>query len=422
MRSHLFSRRLWTKDFVLILLVCTIASYPNSILISLLPVYVLDLGGTNTWTGMMMTGLTLLGMVTNAAVAPLIDRVGRKKLLVLGNGLYALNAAMFCFTEDLTALFVLRVLCGFTQGVFFPVPPIVAADNAPEDLMVDAMGLFGAASSIAFAVTPTIGLFLYETFGPQVMFLSGAAMGAVSFVLSLFVTERYHRPQEARGERERSSFRFDRAFVTMILLPSLVNFFVLFGNSAVQSFLTPCGLSRGIQQISLFFLVNQGVVILARLLVGRVLERFSKRVCVLYGLWMTAGGTLLIAVAAHLPAMLVAAALLGLGQTAATQILQAEVLLTSPVDRRGVAGTTYMLLGNIGGAGTGLWGAVSSAAGYGITYALAGGATLLGWIFHGAYWGQRKKGEAPCEEASSKPCQAATCQLTDCKPGKRAVQ
>ena len=243
MRSHLFSRRLWTKDFVLILLVCTIASYPNSILISLLPVYVLDLGGTNTWTGMMMTGLTLLGMVTNAAVAPLIDRVGRKKLLVLGSGLYALNAAMFCLTEDLTALFVLRVLCGFTQGVFFPVPPIVAADNAPEDLMVDAMGLFGAASSIAFAVTPTIGLFLYETFGPQVMFLSGAAMGAVSFVLSLFVTERYHRPQEARGERERSSFRFDRAFVTMILLPSLVNFFVLFGNSAVQSFLTPCRLS-----------------------------------------------------------------------------------------------------------------------------------------------------------------------------------
>ena len=313
MRSHLFSRRLWTKDFVLILLVCTIASYPNSILISLLPVYVLDLGGTNTWTGMMMTGLTLLGMVTNAAVAPLIDRVGRKKLLVLGNGLYALNAAMFCLTEDLTALFVLRVLCGFTQGVFFPVPPIVAADNAPEDLMVDAMGLFGAASSIAFAVTPTIGLFLYETFGPQAMFLSGAAMGTVSFVLSLFVTERYHRPQEARGERERSSFRFDWAFVTMILLPSLVNFFVLFGNSAVQSFLTPCGLSRGIQQISLFFLVNQGVVILARLLVGRVLERFSKRVCVLCGLWMTAGGTLLIAVAAHLPAMLVAGGPAGAG-------------------------------------------------------------------------------------------------------------
>ena len=120
--------------------------------------------------------------------------------------------------------------------------------------------------------------------------------------------------------------------------------------------------------------------------------------------------------------MLLAAALLGLGQTAATQILQAEVHLTSPADRRGVAGTTYMLLGNIGGAGTGLWGAVSSAAGYGVTYALAGGPALLGWIFHGAYWGQRKKGKAPSEGASPKPCQAAAPQRTNCKTGKRAVQ
>ena len=52
----------------------------------------------------------------------------------------------------------------------------------------------------------------------------------------------------------------------------------VWSGDAVQSFLTPCGLSRGIQQISLFFLVNQGVVILARLLVGRVLERFGEQV------------------------------------------------------------------------------------------------------------------------------------------------
>ncbi len=147
MKSNVFSRRLWSKDFVLILLICTIASYPNRILISMLPVYVLDLGGSNAMTGMMMTGLTLLGMLTNIIVAPLIDRIGRKKLLLLGSGLYALNIILFCFTEDLGVLFVLRVLCGFTQGVFFPVPPIMAADNAPQDVLVDAMGLFGVAGS-----------------------------------------------------------------------------------------------------------------------------------------------------------------------------------------------------------------------------------------------------------------------------------
>lgn len=177
MHSTMFSRGLWNRDFVLVLLISTLASYPNSIFISLLPVYVLDLGGSNALTGLMMTGLTVLGMVTRVIVAPLIDRLGRKKLLVLGSGLYALNAVLFCFTKDLNTLFFLRVLCGFTQGVFFPVPPTMVSDIAPEDLMVDAIGFFGVSSSVTFAVAPTIGLWVYNTFGAVAMFLSAAVLG-----------------------------------------------------------------------------------------------------------------------------------------------------------------------------------------------------------------------------------------------------
>ena len=170
MFAKMFSWRLWNRDFILVLLVCSIASYTNSIFISLLPVYVLDLGGTNALTGMMMTGLTLLGMATRIIVAPLIDKIGRKKLLVIGSGLYALNALAFCFTKDLNVPFALRVLHGFTQGIFFPVPPTMVADISQEDLLVDAMGFFGISSSLVFAVTPTIGLAIYNNLGPEAMF------------------------------------------------------------------------------------------------------------------------------------------------------------------------------------------------------------------------------------------------------------
>lgn len=185
MKSNILYRKLWNKDFILINLVCCIASYPNSILQSILPVYILDLGGSNAMTGFMMTGLTLLTMVTNLVMAPLIDRIGRKKLLVLGSGLFFLNTLLFCFTDNLTFIFALRVLCGFTTGIFFPVPPIVVADVTDEEHLVDAVGIFGAAGSIAFAVTPTIGLALYNTFGSAVMFISGAVMGGISFVITL---------------------------------------------------------------------------------------------------------------------------------------------------------------------------------------------------------------------------------------------
>lgn len=395
MHSTMFSRRLWNRDFVLVLLISTLASYPNSIFISLLPVYVLDLGGTNALTGLMMTGLTVLGMVTRVIVAPLIDRLGRKKLLVLGSGLYALNAVLFCFTKDLNTLFFLRVLCGFTQGVFFPVPPTMVSDIAPEDLMVGAIGFFGVSSSVTFAVAPTIGLWVYNTFGTVAMFLSAAVLGLTAFMLSFFVRDHYRRPEsrgeERKPEREKTGSGLKGSLLVLILLPSAVNLFALTSKSAIDSFLTPCGLSRGLEQISLYFLVNNLTVICARLLMGRVISRFSKRACVFTGLLLAAGGTALIAVSHRMLLMLISAVLTGVGITAVTQLLQAEVMLTIPGERRGVANTAFMLAGDIGGGiSVMLWGVLSASAGYTVTYLAAGGTVLFGFLFHAAYWKKRK--------------------------------
>ena len=393
MFSKMFSRRLWNRDFILVLLVCSIASYTNSIFISLLPVYVLDLGGTNTLTGMMMTGLTVLGMATRVVVAPLIDRIGRKKLLVIGSGLYALNALVFCFTKDLNVLFALRVLHGFTQGIFFPVPPTMVADISPEDLLVDAMGFFGISSSLVFAVTPTIGLAIYNNLGPEAMFWSAVIMGAIAFALSLPIKEHYQRPaQPEKGEhKQKTGLRLDKVFLTLVLLPSMISLFIYVGNAAVMSFLTPCGLERGIQQISLYFLVNNLAVIVSRLTVGRVITYVPKRTCILFGILLCGIGTGLIAVAYSLALMMLSAVLVGVGITAVTQLLQVEVMVAVPSQRRGLASTAFMLMGDIGnGAGAAIWGAVSAGSGYVLTYALAGVSTLMGCLFHGVYWKKRK--------------------------------
>lgn len=386
MFTKIFSRRLWNKDFILVFLVSSIASYTNSIFISLLPVYVLDLGGTNALTGMMMTGLTLLGMATRVVVAPMIDRVGRKKLLVLGSGLYALNAMAFCFTKDLNVLFALRVLHGFTQGIFFPVPPTMVADISPEDLLVDAMGFFGISSSLVFAVTPTIGLAIYNHFGPEAMFWSAVIMGAVAFVLTLPIQEHYQRPAQPES-KQKAGLKLDKVFLTVVLLPSMISLFIYVGNAAVMSFLTPCGLERGIEQISLYFLVNNLAVIISRLTVGRVITYVPKRTCILLGIILCGIGTGIIAVAYNLALMIVSAVLVGVGITAVTQLLQVEVLTAVPSERRGFASTTFMLLGDIGnGAGAAIWGAVSAGAGYVFTYVMAGISTLAGCLFHGIYW------------------------------------
>lgn len=388
MLQKLFSRRLWNRDFLLLLLACTIATYPNSIFTSLLPVYVLDLGGTNALSGMMMTGLTILGILTRIVVAPLIDKVGRKKLLVLGSALYAMNAAAFCFTEDLSVIFVLRVLHGFTQGVFFPVPHAMVADISPKDMLVDALGFLGACPAIAFAITPTIGLAVYNVFGPKVLFLTATIAGVIAFVLTLFVREHYQKPVEVPEKRkgERGKLQIDQVFLTLVLLPCIINLFLYTGNSAITSFLTPCGLSRGIGQISLYFLINNIAVIVSRLMIGRVIAYVPKRVCIFGGLLLAAFGTAIIAFAHSMGLIVLSAVLTGVGLTAANQLLQVEVVNAVPQNRWGIANSAYTLSSDIGtGFGAAVWGASSTAVGYTPTYLLAGAATLLSCVFHGVY-------------------------------------
>lgn len=396
MKSNIFSKRLWKKDFILIILVCCIASYPNSILQTLLPVYILDLGGSNAMTGFMMTGFTILTMITNVIVAPFIDIIGRKKLLILGSGLFFLNTLLFCLTDNLTYVFAFRVICGFTTGVFFPIPPIVVADISSDGLLVDAVGIFGAAGSVAFAVTPTIGLALYNNFGSSAMFISGAIMGGISFVITLFMKEHYKRPVNAETvknvKKGAKMSNFSMVFLSAIIMPMLINLIICFGNSAVNNFLTPCGLSRNLKQISIYFIVNQGICIVTRLFLGSILDKISRKTCTFIGILLAAVGTAMIAFSYNMPLMLISAVLMGIGFTAVTQIFQAESFAKVPSDHRGLAGTAFMLSGNIGsGLGSSVWGAVSTGIGYTITYTLAGISAFVSFIFHKLYWNKECK-------------------------------
>ena len=75
--------KLWTKDYILILLCVLFASFTTNVFMIIVPTYVLDIGGSDAITGFMMTGLTILGIITRIFFGPLIDRWGRKKTLML---------------------------------------------------------------------------------------------------------------------------------------------------------------------------------------------------------------------------------------------------------------------------------------------------------------------------------------------------
>ena len=77
---------LWSKNFIYINLCVIFASFTNFAYIYVLPVHMLRIGGSNTDVGLMGAALTIVGLLTRLALAPQIDRWGRKPMLLLGGG------------------------------------------------------------------------------------------------------------------------------------------------------------------------------------------------------------------------------------------------------------------------------------------------------------------------------------------------
>ena len=145
----MFDRRLWSRNFVLINLCVALASFTNFSYIYILPVHVLRIGGTNTDVGLMGAGLTAFGLLTRLVMSPLIDRWGRKPMLMLGIGLYAANSLGYWILRDSVAcMIIMRCVSGFSQGILFPVPPTCVSDVSPRDRLVDALGIFGISSAL----------------------------------------------------------------------------------------------------------------------------------------------------------------------------------------------------------------------------------------------------------------------------------
>ncbi len=367
----MFDRRLWSRNFVFINLCTALASFTNFAYIYILPVHVLRIGGTNTDVGLMGAGMTVIGLLTRFALSPLIDRIGRKPMLMAGVCLFAVNSLGYWLQRDsVTGILLMRCFSGFSQGIFFPVPPTCISDISPREKLVDALGVFGISSALPAILSPVAGLYLYEHIGVSAFFITVLATSLLAVAAACFYHDSY--VSQSGGKSSRQPFRLNAVIETAVLLPCFVFFFNSFGFSAVNNFALASGESRGITGISLYFTVHNSAIVLSRLAAGRMNRFLSRKKLIVLGLLLASLGILIIGIGTNLPMMLLSAVIIALGGTIFSQYLQADLLARVAENRRGVANSTLMLFQDVGaGIGAAAFGLTAEHVGYTLTFVLA---------------------------------------------------
>jgi MFS family permease len=138
--------------------------------------------------GYLVSATIIVPQVIAAIFAPaagrLTQRIGRRPVLIAGFAAVSLRALLFATSPGAVAMAVFQALDGVSAAVFGLMLPLIAADLTRRTGYLNlAIGSFGLAGGLGATFSTIMAGWIADQFGPEVMFLVLAAVGACAIEL-----------------------------------------------------------------------------------------------------------------------------------------------------------------------------------------------------------------------------------------------
>ncbi len=242
------------------------------------------------------------------------------------------------------------------------------------------MGWFGTSSNLSQSISPAMGMFIYHGYGIGAVFFASAAMGTLSFLLTLLLSEpkrlRY-RPEGTRG----------KLFSRGALLPAVVVCCLTVTWGTGLAFVPLFASANGIENFGFFFSAVTGAMVLSRLFAGPASDRFGRASVALPGLILAAVAVVMLSSSNSLAMLLVSGALLGMSLGSVVPVLMALAIDRAKVEDRGASMGTFTTALELGsGLGAILFGLVLEVSDFRTMFMFAGMVPLLGVAAFGLHY------------------------------------
>ena len=141
--------------------------------------------------------ITLMLVLFNATYAAvslpagrLSDRLGRRRVIVMGWGIYALVYLGFALTSEIWQVWLLFAGYGIYYGIVEGVARAFVADLVPEERRVTAYGLYHGVVGLTLLPASLIAGWMWQAYSPQAPFFFGAGLAALAVIgMMVFIRE-----------------------------------------------------------------------------------------------------------------------------------------------------------------------------------------------------------------------------------------
>jgi DHA1 family multidrug resistance protein-like MFS transporter len=173
------------KTFCILFFAVLTALTGVGIVVPLLPVYARDIGASGFYIGMIFG----IFSISRTAFIPYFgrssDRRGRKPFILGGLLGYAVVAAAFYHTTNVTMLISIRFIQGIFSAMMMPVLQAYVGDITPDGREGLTMGIFNLATFVGLGMGPLLGGVISDHWSLQAAFASMGALALFGFLLSL---------------------------------------------------------------------------------------------------------------------------------------------------------------------------------------------------------------------------------------------
>lgn len=252
----------------------------------------LSLGTPTDLTGFVAAASTIPGILISLPVASLSDVYGRKKFLLAAGFVFASAPFLYLLITVWWQLILVRFYHGFATAIFVPVAQASVAELFPTKLG-ERISLFSSATHVGRLIAPALGGYiLFITIDNfHVLYLSVAVAGVTTLIMGLsFLTGR-KQPTAIQGNTKEVVRKVFRGWGTVarsrgILIVSFVQACQYYAYGATEFYLA--GYLPEVVQLNKFLtgvIITSiiGVAIFAKPYMGRVSDKFGRRIPVVFG-------------------------------------------------------------------------------------------------------------------------------------------
>ena len=338
----------------------------------LLPLYMTEEFGAGKHTiGVVLSGYTVTALFARLFSGYIVDTFNRRTVLLLSYGLFACFFLGYLIGGSMILFAIVRTMHGAPFGTTTVANSTVAIDVLPSVRRAEGIGYYGLANNLGTAISPTIGLFLYEAVGNfQIIFLLSFFMAA----LGVFINYTVSFPEKTKtgtGSAKRLStnwsartltgtelatktgaglMRLDRFFLVKSWSVGLMLAALAFPYGVISTYIAiyakeQLGLTKG---AGAYFLVLSVCLMLSRLTGGKSLRQGKVIHNAAIGMSISVFGYLCFASFHNFFGVFANAVLLGLGNGHMMPAVQNMFVNLAPHNRRGTANASFLTSWDLG--------------------------------------------------------------------------